>query len=210
MPELDDVGRHLELFRKAIQAALGDLHQAVLHLLDEGAVAAVDPQTLRALVAVCHLQEGGLALRGLLLLPVLQGLGQLTQPVEVGLASEQPGFLEVIGKHQLAHAQEVQNMPKDGPVAVDEGVAHGVHMHHGLLPHDYLFQQRAGMLGQGMALRGIQVEYEKRKKEEAKCARADKQKVLEVLFSAFEKHQYYNIRDLVDITKQPLVDLLVL
>uniref|UniRef100_A0A8C2B5C3 General transcription factor IIF subunit 2 n=1 Tax=Cyprinus carpio TaxID=7962 RepID=A0A8C2B5C3_CYPCA len=51
------------------------------------------------------------------------------------------------------------------------------------------------------------VEYEKRKKEEAKCARADKQKVLEVLFSAFEKHQYYNIRDLVDITKQPLIYL---
>uniref|UniRef100_A0A8C1DGJ9 General transcription factor IIF subunit 2 n=2 Tax=Cyprinus carpio TaxID=7962 RepID=A0A8C1DGJ9_CYPCA len=51
------------------------------------------------------------------------------------------------------------------------------------------------------------VKYEKRKKEEAKCARADKQKVLEVLFSAFEKHQYYNIRDLVDITKQPLIYL---
>uniref|UniRef100_A0A8C2IET8 General transcription factor IIF subunit 2 n=1 Tax=Cyprinus carpio TaxID=7962 RepID=A0A8C2IET8_CYPCA len=51
------------------------------------------------------------------------------------------------------------------------------------------------------------VEYEKRKKEEAKCARADKQKVLEVLFSAFEKHQYYNIRDLMDITKQPLIYL---
>ncbi|ROL54908.1 General transcription factor IIF subunit 2 [Anabarilius grahami] len=48
------------------------------------------------------------------------------------------------------------------------------------------------------------VEYEKRKKEEGKRARADKQKVLEMLFSAFEKHQYYNIRDLVDITKQPV------
>ncbi len=157
MPELDDVGGHLELFRKAVQAALGDLHQAVLHLLDEAVFAAVDPQTLRALVAVCHLQEGGLALRGLLLLPVLKGLGQLAQPVEVGLASEQLGFLEVVGQHQLAQAQEVQHVPEDGPVAIDEGVAHGVHVHHGLLPHDYLFQQGAGMLGQGLALRGIQV-----------------------------------------------------
>ncbi|XP_076841495.1 general transcription factor IIF subunit 2b isoform X2 [Brachyhypopomus gauderio] len=48
------------------------------------------------------------------------------------------------------------------------------------------------------------VEYEKKKKEEGKRARADKQKVLEMLFSAFEKHQYYNIKDLVEITKQPV------
>uniref|UniRef100_A0A673IFT7 General transcription factor IIF subunit 2 n=1 Tax=Sinocyclocheilus rhinocerous TaxID=307959 RepID=A0A673IFT7_9TELE len=54
------------------------------------------------------------------------------------------------------------------------------------------------------------LEYEKRKKEEGKRARADKQKVLEMLFSAFEKHQYYNIRDLVDITKQPVVSCPVL
>lgn len=51
------------------------------------------------------------------------------------------------------------------------------------------------------------VEYERKKKEEGKRARADKQKVLEMLFSAFEKHQYYNIRDLVDITKQPVIYL---
>lgn len=50
-----------------------------------------------------------------------------------------------------------------------------------------------------------QREYEKKKKEEGKRARADKQQVLEMLFSAFEKHQYYNIKDLVDITKQPVV-----
>lgn len=49
------------------------------------------------------------------------------------------------------------------------------------------------------------MEYEKKKKEEGKRARADKQKVLEMLFSAFEKHQYYNIKDLVEITKQPVV-----
>jgi len=47
-------------------------------------------------------------------------------------------------------------------------------------------------------------EYDKKKKEEGKRARADKQQVLDMLFSAFEKHQYYNIKDLVDITKQPV------
>ncbi|XP_076839653.1 general transcription factor IIF subunit 2 isoform X2 [Brachyhypopomus gauderio] len=51
------------------------------------------------------------------------------------------------------------------------------------------------------------VDYERRKKEEGKRARADKQQVLDMLFSAFEKHQYYNIKDLVDITKQPVIYL---
>lgn len=53
----------------------------------------------------------------------------------------------------------------------------------------------------------LQREYERKKKEEGKRARADKQQVLDMLFSAFEKHQYYNIKDLVDITKQPVVRL---
>uniref|UniRef100_A0A8C6SGM7 General transcription factor IIF subunit 2 n=1 Tax=Neogobius melanostomus TaxID=47308 RepID=A0A8C6SGM7_9GOBI len=35
----------------------------------------------------------------------------------------------------------------------------------------------------------------------------EKQQVLDMLFSAFEKHQYYNIKDLVDITKQPVTYL---
>ncbi|KAM9454338.1 general transcription factor IIF subunit 2 isoform 1-T1 [Clarias gariepinus] len=48
------------------------------------------------------------------------------------------------------------------------------------------------------------LDYEKKKKEEGKRARADRQQVLDMLFSAFEKHQYYNIKDLVDITKQPV------
>lgn len=52
------------------------------------------------------------------------------------------------------------------------------------------------------------MEYDRKKKEEGKRARADKQQVLDMLFSAFEKHQYYNIKDLVDITKQPVVRLL--
>uniref|UniRef100_A0A3Q3BIU6 General transcription factor IIF subunit 2 n=1 Tax=Kryptolebias marmoratus TaxID=37003 RepID=A0A3Q3BIU6_KRYMA len=50
-------------------------------------------------------------------------------------------------------------------------------------------------------------EYERKKKEEGKRARAEKQQVLDMLFSAFEKHQYYNIKDLVDITKQPVTYL---
>lgn len=51
------------------------------------------------------------------------------------------------------------------------------------------------------------IEYEKKKKDDGKRARADKQQVLDMLFSAFEKHQYYNLKDLVDITKQPVMYL---
>ncbi|XP_063282060.1 general transcription factor IIF subunit 2 isoform X2 [Pelobates fuscus] len=51
------------------------------------------------------------------------------------------------------------------------------------------------------------IEYEKKKKDDGKRARADRQQVLDMLFSAFEKHQYYNIKDLVDITKQPVTYL---
>lgn len=50
-----------------------------------------------------------------------------------------------------------------------------------------------------------EVEFEQKKKAEGKKARDDKDKVSEVLFSAFEKHQYYALRDLVRITKQPTV-----
>lgn len=53
----------------------------------------------------------------------------------------------------------------------------------------------------------MQIEYQERKKAEGKKARDDKDAVLEVLFSAFEKHQYYNIKDLVKITKQPVTYL---
>ena len=50
-----------------------------------------------------------------------------------------------------------------------------------------------------------QLEYEKKKKTEGKMVRAERQVVLDMLFSAFERHQYYNIKDLVDITRQPVV-----
>ncbi|CAH1984926.1 unnamed protein product [Acanthoscelides obtectus] len=51
------------------------------------------------------------------------------------------------------------------------------------------------------------IEYIERKKAEGKKARDDKDAVLEMLFAAFEKHQYYNIKDLVKITKQPITYL---
>lgn len=53
----------------------------------------------------------------------------------------------------------------------------------------------------------FQIEYMEKKKAEGKKAREDKDAVLEMLFAAFEKHQYYNIKDLVKITKQPITYL---
>lgn len=47
--------------------------------------------------------------------------------------------------------------------------------------------------------------HEKKKKSDGKMVRAERQVVLDMLFSAFEKHQHYNIKELVDITKQPVV-----
>lgn len=51
----------------------------------------------------------------------------------------------------------------------------------------------------------LQKEFEEKKKAEGKKARDDKGKVMDMLFAAFEKHQYYNIKDLVKITNQPVV-----
>ncbi|XP_054159417.1 general transcription factor IIF subunit 2-like [Oppia nitens] len=48
------------------------------------------------------------------------------------------------------------------------------------------------------------VEFELKKKAEGKKSREDKDKVMDVLFRAFEKHQYYNIKDLEKITRQPV------
>lgn len=44
-----------------------------------------------------------------------------------------------------------------------------------------------------------------RKKAEGKRSREEKDKVMEMLFTAFEKHQYYYSKDLERITKQPSV-----
>ncbi|XP_066966629.1 general transcription factor IIF subunit 2 [Macrobrachium rosenbergii] len=51
------------------------------------------------------------------------------------------------------------------------------------------------------------VELEERKKQEGKKARDDKERVMEMLFTAFEKHQYYNIKDLQKLTRQPITYL---
>lgn len=48
------------------------------------------------------------------------------------------------------------------------------------------------------------IEYEKKKKSEGKKSRTDKNAVMDMLFNAFEKHQFYNIKDLVTITNQPI------
>lgn len=48
------------------------------------------------------------------------------------------------------------------------------------------------------------IEYKERKKAEGKKARDDKNSVMDMLFNAFEKHQYYNIKDLVKLTNQPI------
>jgi len=48
------------------------------------------------------------------------------------------------------------------------------------------------------------IEFELKKKSEGKKSREDKDKVQELLFAAFEKHQYYNIKDLEKITRQPI------
>lgn len=53
----------------------------------------------------------------------------------------------------------------------------------------------------------FQIEYEEKKKAEGKKARDDKDAVMEMIFAAFEKHQYYNIKDLVKITRQPVVSI---
>lgn len=48
------------------------------------------------------------------------------------------------------------------------------------------------------------IEYNEKKKAEGKKSRDDKNAVQDMLFNAFEKHQYYNIKDLVKITRQPI------
>ncbi len=48
------------------------------------------------------------------------------------------------------------------------------------------------------------IEYEARRKAEGKKSREEREVVMERLFALFEKHQYYNIRDLVRETNQPV------
>lgn len=51
------------------------------------------------------------------------------------------------------------------------------------------------------------IQYEEKKKAEGKKSRDDKDKVQDILFALFEKHQYYNIKDLVRETRQPVTYL---
>ena len=51
------------------------------------------------------------------------------------------------------------------------------------------------------------IAYDLKKKSDGKKARDDKEKVMEVLFALFEKHQYYKINDLVKETRQPVTYL---
>lgn len=48
------------------------------------------------------------------------------------------------------------------------------------------------------------VEAETKRKNDQKKSREDKDKVMDMLFTAFEKHQYYYLRDLEKLTNQPI------
>lgn len=50
-----------------------------------------------------------------------------------------------------------------------------------------------------------EVQLEGGKKVEGKNLRREREDVLQDLFKAFEKHQYYSFKDLVNLTKQPAV-----
>ena len=51
------------------------------------------------------------------------------------------------------------------------------------------------------------IAHDKAKKNAGKMMRDDKDKVQEILFALFEKHQYYNIKDLAQETRQPMAYL---
>ncbi|KAK4307405.1 hypothetical protein Pmani_020834 [Petrolisthes manimaculis] len=94
-----------------------------------------------------------------------------------------------------------------------------------VVDNNYLNQKRAAVLKAGQPARKAEfidrpclsyrpiskhkynIEVEERKKAEGKKARDDKDKVMEMLYAAFEKHQYYNIKDLQKLTRQPITYL---
>ncbi|XP_077988000.1 general transcription factor IIF subunit 2-like [Glandiceps talaboti] len=51
------------------------------------------------------------------------------------------------------------------------------------------------------------IDFDKKKKGVEKRSRKEKIDVMDMLFNAFEKHQYYNIRDLQILTEQPITYL---
>eukprot|EP00795_Rhopilema_esculentum_P016651 gene16651-8089_t len=50
----------------------------------------------------------------------------------------------------------------------------------------------------------VNIERDRKRKEEGKRARSEKKEVMDKLFSAFERHQYYTLKDLVHLTQQPV------
>lgn len=45
----------------------------------------------------------------------------------------------------------------------------------------------------------------KKKKEAGKRAKDNREVVLDLIFTAFQQHEYYNFKDLVQKTQQPVV-----
>lgn len=76
-------------------------------------------------------------------------------------------------------------------------------LHHFVSLVTYLLQPHAGSELQIIPF--WQIEMDEKRKAEGKKARDDKDKVMEMLFAAFENHQYYNIKDLQKLTRQPIV-----
>merc|ERR1712048_1095467 len=50
-------------------------------------------------------------------------------------------------------------------------------------------------------------ESNEKKRSTEKRVRSEREVVLETIFSAFEKHQYYTLKDLIGITQQPVTHL---
>ena len=60
-----------------------------------------------------------------------------------------------------------------------------------------------------MSIHASSLANERAKKEQGKKMRDDKEKVQEIIFALFEKHQFYNIKDLMQETRQPIAYLKV-
>lgn len=75
-------------------------------------------------------------------------------------------------------------------------------------PHREVVQlKRAVVNYKPRAVHDNEKAYIEKKKEEGKKSRMDEDVVKNRLFSAFEKHQYYNVKDLVALTQQPVTYL---
>jgi hypothetical protein len=57
----------------------------------------------------------------------------------------------------------------------------------------------------GLCFYRIRTNFKAEKKDKTKHLRKEREQVMNILFDAFSKHQYYYIKDLINITKQPQV-----